>query len=324
MPRCIVQRDTQDEMWSLSKFTSPEIATYTSACWLADWNHNNTFIPDDLQQITGLVTKAAYDKAMDGLESRGLIMIGVGDVTLCDPYTGLEILPIDDEMENLQNQHTTINGVIHPTVFNFEKTPEFMEKLGTVLGIEFTKSGKNYKTLCLYHTDTRPSLCVDPRGLGQFYCYGCKQAGTLSDIVMKVRGFKNRKDALVFMVEVNGAESHYVDPDHNYTIYSYRDKMGFLKKQEMRHKFKDKSFTQRIPVGAGWEYKQGPPMLYNLDKLQIADTIFMVEGPKDCETIGRHIHDPFIVATTTGGAGTWDDSCADDLVGKRVVLMPDN
>jgi len=151
MPRCIVQRDTQDEMWSLSKFTSPEIATYTSACWLADWNHNNTFIPDDLQQITGLVTKAAYDKAMDGLESRGLIMIGVGDVTLCDPYTGLEILPIDDEMENLQNQHTTINGVIHPTVFNFEKTPEFMEKLGTVLGIEFTKSGKNYKTLCLYH-----------------------------------------------------------------------------------------------------------------------------------------------------------------------------
>jgi 5S rRNA maturation endonuclease (ribonuclease M5) len=100
--------------------------------------------------------------------------------------------------------------------------------------------------------------------------------------------------------------------------------MGFLKKQEMRHKFKDKSFTQRIPVGAGWEYKQGPPMLYNLDKLQIADTIFMVEGPKDCETIARHIHDPFIVATTTGGAGTWVENLADDLVGKRVVLMPDN
>jgi 5S rRNA maturation endonuclease (ribonuclease M5) len=65
-------------------------------------------------------------------------------------------------------------------------------------------------------------------------------------------------------------------------------------------------------------------MLYNLDKLQIASIVFMVEGPKDCETIGRHIHDPSIVATTTGGAMTWVDSCADDLVGKRVVLMPDN
>jgi 5S rRNA maturation endonuclease (ribonuclease M5) len=65
-------------------------------------------------------------------------------------------------------------------------------------------------------------------------------------------------------------------------------------------------------------------MLYNLDKLQIADTVFMVEGPKDCETVGRHIHDPFIVATTTGSATTWVDDLADDLVGKRVVLMPDN
>jgi hypothetical protein len=207
-------------------------------------------------------------------------------------------------MENLQNQHTTINGVTHPTVFNFEKTPEYMEKLGTALGIEFTKSGKNFKTLCLYHADRKPSLFIDPRGLGQFHCYGCQQAGTLSDIVMKVRGLASRKEALVFMVEIHGAESHYADPDHNYIIYSYRNKRGYIKKQELRHKFKDKSFTQRIPVGAGWEYKQGPPMLYNLDKLQIASTVFMVEGPKDCETIGRHIHDPFIAATTTGGAMT--------------------
>ena len=54
MPRCIVQQDTQDEMWSLSSLTSKEIAAYTSVCWLADWNHNNTFIPDNLQHITGL------------------------------------------------------------------------------------------------------------------------------------------------------------------------------------------------------------------------------------------------------------------------------
>jgi DNA primase len=65
-------------------------------------------------------------------------------------------------------------------------------------------------------------------------------------------------------------------------------------------------------------------MLYNLDKLQIADTAFFVEGPKDCETVGHHINDYTVVATTTGGAGTWVDHLAEDLIGKRVVLMPDN
>src|SRR5437868_5162220 len=98
------------------------------------------------------MTKAAFDKAMKALESRGVIIIGMNEITVCDPYTGPEIPAIDDEFENLQNQHTTINGVTHPTVFNFEKTPDYMNKLRIALGIEFTRSGKNYKTLCLYHT----------------------------------------------------------------------------------------------------------------------------------------------------------------------------
>jgi 5S rRNA maturation endonuclease (ribonuclease M5) len=129
-------------------------------------------------------------------------------------------------------------------------------------------------------------------------------------------------------VEINGGDSRYVDPDRNYIIYSYRNKMGFIRTQEMRHRFKPKddpkAFVQRMPMGAAWDYHAGPPMLYNLDNLQIASTVFMVEGPKDCETIGRHVHDHTLVATTTGAAGTWVDHLAEDLIGKRVVLMPDN
>src|SRR4029077_467215 len=127
-----------------------ETVAYVSLCWQVDRKQSLSFTDED---HSGLDPRTRVI-AMDGLEFRGLIIIG-NEITLCDPYTGLEIPPIDDEIENLQNQRTTINGVTHPTVFNFEKTPEFMEKLGSALGIEFKKSGENYKTLCLYHTDTQ-------------------------------------------------------------------------------------------------------------------------------------------------------------------------
>lgn len=68
-------------------------------------------------------------------------------------------------------------------------------------------------------------------------------------------------------------------------------------------------------------------MLYNLSRLQFAKTVFLTEGEKDAETLMKSgLRDSSgheIVATTSGGADSWHDELADDLLGKRVIVDAD-
>lgn len=104
-------------------------------------------------------------------------------------------------------------------------------------------------------------------------------------------------------------------------IYDYVDATGELLFQVVR--FDPKTFRQRRPRGAGWEWGLGQtkPVIYRLPEVLGAETVYVCEGEKGTEA-ARKIG---LVATNSPmGAGKWRPEMGEALAGKHVVILPDN
>ena len=90
----------------------------------------------------------------------------------------------------------------------------------------------------------------------------------------------------------------------------------------------NKVIHQRRPVTGGWALDVSglPPMLYNRPLLDGAFNVYVVEGEKDAQTLTELWKAGTLsgIATTSGGATTWDASLAKELRGRRVTVMPDD
>jgi 5S rRNA maturation endonuclease (ribonuclease M5) len=140
---------------------------------------------------------------------------------------------------------------------------------------------------------------------------------------------EDQRNAIRGMAEAEGCALEYHMPDKNAeAIYSYCDKEGWLVKQVLR--FPGKQFTQKRFTSNGWSYSvaDADPLLYHADRLIFTDTVAICEGEKDCDTVmglslwGTSGNE--LIATTSGSSNSWRDEFADDLLGKRVILMPDD
>lgn len=112
--------------------------------------------------------------------------------------------------------------------------------------------------------------------------------------------------------------------------YNYTDEPGKLLYQKLRYKLPDggKTFSIRRPDGkGGWIYKdvmQGvTEVLYNLPEVVKADTVYIVEGEKDVETLRKH---SLTATCNTHGAGPckWKSHLSQWFKGKTVIILPDN
>jgi KaiC/GvpD/RAD55 family RecA-like ATPase len=111
-------------------------------------------------------------------------------------------------------------------------------------------------------------------------------------------------------------------------LYDYVEANGHLAYQTARYVPKD--FRQRRPDPAHpgqwiWNLQGIEPVLYRLpevlDAVQRGETVYLVEGEKDADTLAER----GLVATTCPmGAGKWRDSYTERLRGAQVVLLPDN
>src|SRR6266478_3348894 len=143
VPRCWVQSNTQIYRWSLSHCTSSETVVYTSICYLASKQNSNRLKDKGLIRLISGLGSEAFDKAIDGLEDKGLIL----GLELCDPFTGL---PVAEETEQLDPHNWyTVDG--KQANFNFPLSPQFMDKLFQSLGIEYRIRGDDYFIACVYH-----------------------------------------------------------------------------------------------------------------------------------------------------------------------------
>lgn len=105
--------------------------------------------------------------------------------------------------------------------------------------------------------------------------------------------------------------------------YEYRDRDGVLLYEACR--YEPKTFRQRRPDGSGgylWNLDGVTRVLYRLPELRKSRKIVLiVEGEKDVDALRKL---GCVATCNVGGAGKWKPEYNADLMGRDVVILPDN
>lgn len=332
LPVCVVRETAAN--WSIAKMTGSALAAYASLSWLANRSGKNTIEvkPSDLKTLCNL-TRPTLKKALDELETRGLIfMDGTGkEFTLCDPNTGEPVHEFNGNQEDDPSRYfqtaETGGKKVNLNSGDPAQAEAWIRSCLPPGATVIDQENGDLTICCPFHDDSTPSCSVSPKKCC-FHCFGCKEKGTLTQLAMKLQGI-SRGEAIQQRAKVAGLEVEYHDPDSNAeAIYSYEDSQGNLVKQVLR--YPDKRFAQRryTPSSWVWNTKGVRPILYNLPRLEFANTVVITEGEKDADRVTslklRASNLGEIVATTSGGSDTWSDKLAERLCGKRVIVIPDS
>lgn len=106
--------------------------------------------------------------------------------------------------------------------------------------------------------------------------------------------------------------------------YNYTDIDGNLLNQKTRWQTPDgKTFTWSHKEGGQWRKgHKGPPILYNLPATKV-DSLYIVEGEKDVETLKAQ-NFPAVSGAHGAGKGKWLPQYTEALKGKDVAIIQDN
>jgi 5S rRNA maturation endonuclease (ribonuclease M5) len=193
--------------------------------------------------------------------------------------------------------------------------------------------GAGWKGHCPAHKDKSPSLSIDQAADGTILltCHAkCSNKAVCVGL--------NITQADLFPPKLT--QGNQAKPKYNLDkVYDYKDESGNLLFQAVRRRLANaaqcpnaspKDFKQRQPDGNGgwiWNLKGVRRVPYRLTELIAAIaanpdiTVFIVEGEKDVDKL-RSLG---LTATCNpGGAGKWRDEYSDFLVGREVVILPDN
>lgn len=332
LPVCIVREPAAN--WSIANLSGSALAVYVALSWLANKKGSNTIEikPSDVKALCNL-TRPTYKKAVDDLETRGLILTdsAAKTFTLCDPNTGEPVHEFNGDQQDDPARYfgTAETGGKRVNLNSGDPAQnEAWIRSCLPLGAAVIEQGNGDLTIrCPFHDDPRPSCSVSPTKRC-FHCFECERNGTLTQLAMKLQGI-SKAEAIQHRAKVAGLEVEYHDPDSKAeAIYPYEDSQRRLLKQVLR--YPDKKFVQRRPTPNGWVYdtRGVKPLLYRLPELEFANTVVITEGEKDADRVtSLKLLDSTrseIVATTSGGSDTWSDKLAQRLCGKRVLVMPDS
>jgi hypothetical protein len=177
--------------------------------------------------------------------------------------------------------------------------------------------------LCPFHDDHDPSFGFSTT-TGCWECFAEGIKGGPFDYLMRRSG-RSFKEVLVEMGDSLGlSRPARNDNGTQQVVYDYRDEVGTLLHQVLRGR--GKKFHQRRPGGhGGWinDLKGVRRVLYRLPELlaRPSETVFVAEGEKDAD---RLVSLGLLATTNSGGAEKWRPSYSEDLVGRDVVILPDN
>lgn len=187
-----------------------------------------------------------------------------------------------------------------------------------VLGAVPTGAG-SYKACCPAHNDSIPSLSISERsGKLLFHCFaGRKQ----EEVVAALRD-------LGLWPYVTGSSRE--KPRPIVSVHDYVDEAWQVLYQQVR--FDPKSFRPRRPDPANpgkyiWSVRSPDGtyavrrVLYRLPEVIASDTVCIVEGEKDVDTLQER---GFCGTTNAFGAENWRDEFNVYSKGKRVFIIPDN
>lgn len=193
--------------------------------------------------------------------------------------------------------------------------------LAQITGFRPEKTGDGWKAICPAHVDDKPSLSIKGGRNGQAVCHcfaGCDWREIEQRLLDKnsltkwTKPESERKSKLI-------------------AKYVYRDEKGRPVMRKLR--FEPKAFAIQAWTGREWEGGRGildgmRPILYNLPKLIKAKTIFILEGEKAVDRIGKW---GLVGTCIYNGASksTENPKWIPELynkyfAGKHVILLPDN
>jgi hypothetical protein len=159
---------------------------------------------------------------------------------------------------------------------------------------ELTKAGTQYRAICPFHDDHRPSLDIEHTS-GKWHCKVCDVGGDSFKLVAKLKGLEGNFPAALQEIadrfgisNGNGAKRKpqaSAQPSRRLVKkYIYQDADGtplFCK-----NRYEPKGFRLCRPDGNGG-YLSGMggtiPVLYRLPEVIGADEVWVVEGEKDAD-----------------------------------------
>lgn len=333
VPVCVVRESAEN--WSIAILSSSALKVYVSLSFLTNRLGSNKVqtSTSDLRTLSNLST-ATLRKALRELETRGLIWTNgtKNEFTLCDPYTGEPVHEFTGNQRDDPARYSLSEARGGKRANLNTGAPEQIDtwiRSCLPVSAEAIRQGNgDLKIRCPFHDDQNPSCSVS-LSKRCFNCFGCKENGTVTKLVMKLSGVSQAETIKGRALSV-GVEIEYHDPDSKAeAIYQYLDANGKLLKEILR--YPGKAFAQRRygSVGWIWNVRGVNPILYNLFMLQWANTVCITEGEKDADRINSlrlpdsHGSSGTVEATTSGGAESWLDDLAESLIGKHVIVMPD-
>jgi len=208
------------------------------------------------------------------------------------------------------------------------------------------KNGQYARGRCPFpdHEDKHPSFFISLQ-TGSWWCFGCKRKGRMEDFEKVLSGEKEAKPFEAKVKKEEKAEKEkadrvekkeakkevpVLDETKAEAVYEYYSAGGTLLYKKLR--FPGKRFVFRRPIYDSkmqhvleWvDNLEGiEPVLYNLPALALTkdDTVFVVEGEKDVETLKQL---GLVAVTSPFGCSKWVDSCNEYFQGKKVIIIPDN
>ena len=191
---------------------------------------------------------------------------------------------------------------------------EFCSRLQGVEG-----KGKQRTALCPAHGDKHQSLSVSEGEDGKILVkchYGCSTQDivsamglTMQDLFPEPAKRPEKKPKREFV-----AEYHYTDIDGNFLFKKTRWWLPLERR---------KDFSWSHKEGGRWVSKRGgPQVLYNLPATKL-DSLYIVEGEKDVETLKAH-NLPAVSGADGAGKGKWLPQYTEALKGKEVAIIQDN
>jgi len=179
------------------------------------------------------------------------------------------------------------------------------------MGIAYREqSGEIVLEVCP-HCGAQRHLYMKPSDGGPYICHRCGVKGNL----YKLQQFLGTHAS-------PAKKQRTQEPSRIAAIYDYKDETGELVFQVVR--YEPKAFRQRRPDGRGgwlWNVKDVRQVPYNIAEILKADTVYIVEGEKDVESM-RALG---LTATcNAGGAGKWRAQFSEYFKGRHCIILPDN
>lgn len=195
--------------------------------------------------------------------------------------------------------------------------PEVLNRLENITGFKPVKHGDWYEAVCPSHPDSSPSLRVTEGRVQSTFMVclaGCMYADIKTAIERNIplpnKATKKYSHVPFWQLQI-------------VKTYDYLTATGQLAYQKVR--FEPKTFALRHMRGKSfkWGIGSSTPILYRLPEIIPAKRVFVVEGEKNVDALVAR----GAIATCNydgGGNNKWRDSYTKVLVGKEIVIIPDN